>query len=76
MIIPASNYGWLQTWGPAAVLINGTPAVTAPVVNSVTAAGAVDVWTAAAQPTASYVGEMMQVGVSGKFNFVYLKIAA
>lgn len=73
-IITASQYGWLQTWGPGSVLVNGTPAVTAPVVNSATTAGAVDVWTAAAQPTASLVGEMMQVGVSGKNNFVFLKI--
>ncbi len=76
VIIPAANYGWIQTWGPASVLVNGTPAVTAPVINSVTTAGAVDVWTAAAQVIASYVGEMMQVGVSGKNNFVYLKISA
>lgn len=76
VVIPASTYGWIQTWGPAMVLINGTPAVTAPVMNSVTTAGAVDVWTAAGQPVASYVGEMMQVGVSGKNNFVYLKISA
>lgn len=75
-VIPASSFGWIQTWGPASVLINGTPAVTAPVVSGVTAAGSVDVYTAGAMPTASYVGEMMQVGVSGKNNFVYLKISA
>ena len=69
-----AQYGWLQTWGVASCLINGTPAVTAPVVNSATTAGALDVWTAAAQPTASLVGEMCQVGVSGKNNFVFLKI--
>jgi len=73
--ITAAYYGWLQTWGPASVLINGTPAVTAPVINSATTAGAVDVWTAAAQPTANLVGHMMQVGVSGKNNFVFLEIA-
>jgi hypothetical protein len=73
-IIKATQYGWLQTWGPCSVLINGTPAVTAPVINSATTAGAVDVWTAAAQPTAQLVGKMMQVGVSGKNNFVDLQI--
>jgi hypothetical protein len=72
--ITATYFGWLQTRGPAAVLINGTPAVTAPVINSATTAGAVDVWTAAAQPTANLVGHMMQVGVSGKNNAVYLLI--
>lgn len=74
-VITAAQFGWLCTWGPVPALINGTPAVTAPVVNSATTAGAVDVWTAAAQPTATYVGEMMQVGVSTKNNFVYAKLA-
>lgn len=73
-VITAAQNGWLLTFGPAPVLINGTPAVTAPVVNSATTAGAVDVWTAAAQPTATYVGEMMQVGVSGKNNAVFVKL--
>lgn len=75
IVIPTLQFGWIQTWGPASVLINGTPAITAPVVNGATTAGSVDVWTAAAQPTSSYVGEMMQVGVSTKNNLVYLKIA-
>lgn len=69
-------YCWFQTWGLCPVLINGTPAVTAPVVNSATTAGAADVWTAAAQPTAQYLGDMAQVGVSTKNNMVFLKIAA
>lgn len=73
-IVTATQYGWFQTQGPASVLINGTPAVTAPVVNSATTAGAVDVWTAAAQPTATLVGNMMQVGVSTKNNFVFLRL--
>ncbi len=70
-----AQYGWLQTAGPCSVLINGTPAVTAPVINSATTAGAVDVWTAAAQPTAALVGHMMQVGVSTKNNMVALSIS-
>jgi hypothetical protein len=73
-VVTATQYGWLQTKGPCSVLINGTPAVTAPVINGATTAGSVDVWTAAAQPTANYVGHMMQVGVSGKNNFVFLCI--
>lgn len=68
-------YGWLQTWGPCSVLINGTPAVTSPVANSATTTGAVDVWTtAAAAVTITPVGHMMQVGVSTKYNFVFLNI--
>lgn len=74
-IITAAQYGWLQTHGPASVLINGTPAITSPVANSATTAGAVDVWTtAAAAVTITPVGYMMQVGVSGKNNMVDLAI--
>ena len=73
-IITATEYGWLNTWGPCSVLINGTPAITAPVINGGTTAGSVDVWTAGAQPTANLVGAMMQVGVSTKYNFVFLEI--
>lgn len=73
-ILTATQYGWIQTWGPASCLINGTPAVTAPVINSATTAGTLDVWTAAAQPTSTLVGNMMQVGVSTKNNFAFLRL--
>jgi hypothetical protein len=73
-VVTTVQFGWLQTRGVCSALINGTPAVTAPVINSATTAGALDVWTAAAQPTSALVGHMMQVGVSGKNNFVYLTI--
>lgn len=74
-IITAAQYGWVQTHGPASCLINGTPAVTSPVANSATTAGALDVWTtAAAAVTITPVGYMMQVGVSGKNNMVDLAI--
>lgn len=73
--IAISNYGWLLTHGPVSALINGTPAITSPVANSATTAGAVDVWTtAAAAVTITPVGYMMQVGVSGKNNLVYAAI--
>lgn len=72
--IVAANYGWLKTKGLFAALINGTPAVTAPVINSATTAGALDVWTAAGQPTSNFLGHMAQVGVSTKNNAVYLTI--
>lgn len=72
--ITATQFGWVQTRGPIPLLINGTPAVTAPVINGATTAGSVDVWTAAAQPTANFLGHMMQVGVSTKNNMVDLAI--
>src|SRR5262252_2194345 len=75
-VIPTTQYGWLQVWGPASVLVNGTPAITAPVVNSATTIGGVDGWvTAAAAVGVQPIGHMMQVGVSGKNNFVFLEIS-
>jgi hypothetical protein len=74
-IIATTEYGWIQTRGPCSVLINGTPAVTSPVANSGTTTGAVDVWTtAAAAVVVTPVGYMMQIGVSTKYNFVFLTL--
>lgn len=73
-IITAAQYGWLQTRGPASVLINGTPGVGVSVTNSATTAGAVDVITTTNLVTSDVVGRMMQVGVSTKLNFVFLTI--
>jgi len=73
-VITTAQYGWLQTWGPASVLINGTPGVGIQVVPSATTAGAVDVAAVAAEINTRTIGHMMQVGVSGKNNFVNLRI--
>lgn len=74
-IVATTAYGWLHTWGPVSALINGTPAITAPVVNSATTAGAVDKWTTAAADVAvTPVGFMLQVGVSAKCNFVMARL--
>lgn len=73
-VIAASEYGWLQTWGPFSGLINGTPGVGIGVVSSATTAGALDVAAVAAEINVRILGRMMQVGVSGKNNFVFLTI--
>lgn len=73
---PIGSFCWLQTWGPAPVLINGTPGVGTSVVPSATTAGAVDVATVAAEVNTRFIGRMMQVGVSTKNNAVYLMIKA
>lgn len=73
-VIATTQYGWLQTWGPASVLINGTPGVGIGVVISATTAGAVDVAAVAAEINTRQIGHMMQVGVSAKNNFVMLRI--
>lgn len=75
-VITAAQFGWVQTWGPASVLINGTPGVGIGVVISATTAGAVDVAAVAAEVNVRIIGHMMQVGVSTKNNFVNLKISA
>jgi len=70
--IAAGEYGWIQSGGPAAVLIAGTPGVGLAVVVPATAAGAVVVdGAAAATPP---VGYMMVTGVDGKVLPVYLTI--
>lgn len=75
-VISASQYGWIQTWGPVAALINGTPAVGSGVVAGATTAGSVDVNPAVAGATVGcLVGRIMQVGVSTKNNMVYAQIA-
>jgi hypothetical protein len=73
-VIGDTEYGWLQTWGPASCLINGTPGVGIGVVSSATTAGAFDVAAVAAEINVRILGRMMQVGVSGKNNMVMLSL--
>jgi len=70
--IAAGEYGWIQSGGPTAVLVAGTPGVGLAVVCPATAAGAVVVDGAAAATPA--VGYMMVTGVDGKVLPVYLTI--
>lgn len=70
--IVAAQYGWIQTHGPGAVLIAGTPGVGLAVVVPATAAGAVVVDGAAA--ATKVVGSMMVTGVDGKVQAVLLNI--
>ena len=73
---PIASYCWLQTWGPCPVLITGTPGAGVAVVNSATVAGSVDVAAVAAEVNTRAVGRMMQIGVAGKNNAVYLMLEA
>lgn len=74
-IIKATQYGWIQTYGIGAVLINGTPALGATVIGvSASTAGSLDVATAVTILTGQIFGVMAQVGVSGKNNFVDIRI--
>ncbi len=70
-----SNFGWVQTAGMAAVLIAGTPALGAVVMAPGAVAGAAEIIVAAGTLiVAQIVGRMMQVGVAGKNNAVWLTI--
>ncbi len=71
-IITAAEYGWIQTRGPAAALVAGTPGVGLAVVVPGTAAGAVVVDGAAA--ATQVVGSMLTTGVDGKNNGVFLAL--
>lgn len=73
-ILTAGQYGWVQTWGPASVLIAGTPALGAAVMAPGTVAGAAEVMTTTNLVVAQQVGWMRQIGVAGKNNFVDLEI--
>lgn len=69
-IITSGEYGWIQTHGPCACLVKGTPGVGLAVVVPGTAAGAVVVDGAASETLV--VGAMMSTGVDGKNNAVML----
>lgn len=70
--ITASQYGWIQTRGQAAVLIAGTPGVGLAVVVPATAAGAVVIDGAAS--ATQVIGSMMVTGVDGKVQAVMLDL--
>ena len=71
-VIPATGFGWIQTKGPAACLVAGTPGPGLAVVVPGTAAGAV-VIDGAASATIP-VGAMMITGADGKAGVVMLNL--
>jgi hypothetical protein len=70
--IAATEYGWLQTWGPCGVLIDGTPAVGMAVSSPAAVAGGA----AINSSTLTMLGDMLVTGVDTKVKAVCLKIAA
>jgi hypothetical protein len=70
--ITAAQYGWVQTHGPGAVLINGTPGVGLAVVVPGNPAGSVGLDGAAS--ATKVIGSMMVTGVDGKVQAVLLNI--
>jgi hypothetical protein len=68
-LIAANEYGWMQTDGLAAVLIDGTPAISSAVIQSNAVAGAVEVVAVDTTPT---VGIMVTTGVDTEYQIVDL----
>lgn len=70
--LPATNYGWFQTRGPAAVLTNGSITKGSGVIPGQTTAGSVDI--EATGTITQRVGLQLQTGTSTKYSTTYLTI--
>lgn len=73
--VTAAYYCWLQTWGPACVLVNGTVTLETALGRGTTTAGSVDIQAASAL-TNPIVGVAMQPAASTKNGVIWLQIAA
>lgn len=76
--VTANYYFWLQTWGPAAVLTNGTVIVGKTVAPGATTPGSVDVYplnSVDASGQQPVVGIVQTVGATTEYSLVYLTIA-
>jgi len=77
--IPANQYGWIQTWGPCAVLTQGTVVINEVVVDSATVDGAVaPMGLTEGQPNTgagqNAVGVVMEVAANTEHSLVFLTI--
>lgn len=66
-VITATQWGWIQTWGPCNVLGADTTAVGAWVYGPATACGQASGFTAATLLTGQVIGHMMQTNVAGQY---------
>ena len=69
--VPANNYCWIQTWGPAAVLTQGTLVIGQTAGPSGATAGAV---AAVGVCTTPVVGFVAQVNANGEYSLIFLRI--
>jgi len=84
-VITATQFGWIQTWGLAAVISNDTTAAGDPVIGVASTAGRVEgIVSATSGATATFLGNMVRgpvigymvvVGVQGEVRPVFLTIA-
>ena len=83
-VITATQYGWIQTWGPCGVLMNDTSAIGDNVVGVASTAGRAEGWVAATSgATSTFLGNLtrspiigfnMAAGVQGEVRPVFLTI--
>lgn len=74
-VIGASEFGWLQTWGPVVIVLEGTPALGSAINGISGTAGRAAVFTAASLLTGQYIGQAAMIGVAEEFDWVDLRIA-
>jgi hypothetical protein len=74
-VIKATQYGWIQTWGPSAVKGSDTGALGAPAGAISTSAGRASTFTAATLLTMQAIGVWMQADAAGQWVMVDLRIA-
>ena len=74
-VITAAQYGWIQTWGPAAVTGADTTAIGAWVYGPATACGEASGITAATLLTGQVIGHLMQANVAQQVICVDLTIS-
>ena len=74
-VIPASNYGWWQTWGPCSIVTQGTVIINERVIDSATADGAVAPTASTAAGEEFYVGVVMEVAATTEESLISLQIA-
>lgn len=77
-VITAAQFGWIQTWGPAAVLGDDTTAIGAPTYTPMGTTGRVagaDATVITTVSTKQYVGHLMQADVQAQWVGIDLRIS-
>jgi hypothetical protein len=74
-VITATQFGWIQTWGPCAVISDDTTATGAPLNAVAGTAGRASGFTAASLLTGQAIGNLIAAGVAGEWRPIFLKIA-
>ncbi len=71
----SNEFGWLQTWGPAACITQGTLVINEKVIDSASADGAVAPTASTAAGEEYYVGVTMEVGPTTEHSLIHLRMS-